>query len=128
MPARAGCEDDGALHRVGSRLRDDLRNSSAPNGKRLGLRGTCLRGMRRDLPGVRRRMREAQDTTLSGLRARMSSLRRGVPQDGSLGTLTMCQRKIRRYIPLNSEDRPREVVPELRGLAGERKTAFELGA
>jgi len=84
MPPREGCEDDGALHRAGSRLRDDLRHGLAPNGKRLGLRGTFLRRLRRNLPSVRRRMREAQGTTLSGLRASMSSLRRGMPQNGSL--------------------------------------------
>src|SRR5262249_53058691 len=67
--------------------------AAPPDGKRFGFRGTCLRRLRRNLPSLRRRMREARGTTLSGLRASMSSVRRGMPQNGSLGTRMMRERQ-----------------------------------
>ena len=54
MPARAGGQDDGTLHRAGSRVRHLLCYGGAIDGQRLGICRPCMRFMRPDLPGLRR--------------------------------------------------------------------------
>ena len=73
--AGTGHQDDGALHRIGPRLRGHLQLRRSTHVARVKVRWETLRVVRGDLPGVRRRMRQTQNGALPEVRGSLSQVR-----------------------------------------------------
>jgi hypothetical protein len=82
VPAGAGREGNGPMHSPGHGLRGDLLARSCRDEPWQRMRSHYLSSLREGVPSLRRRVRQAPDGPLQGLRGRLPAMRRRVPKNG----------------------------------------------